>query len=125
MSYTISTAPYISGISTYPENLTYTPRTTPLFRFDNGPLFLHGNQTITNTMAFDQPKPSCTIQFGDEKFNLKEMRAKQEQLESENRALKLRVQKLETWFDHIRERSSIMDEFIKTVDEVIKQSVTK
>lgn len=30
-----------------------------------------------------------------------------------------RLEKLETWFDHIRQKSSIIDEFIKMADEVL------
>lgn len=128
MAFTYSYVPTVSG------NLTYTPRyhnynTTflPSNSFitnglTNDQIIFSGDQTISGTMTFEQAKPSCMIQFGKETFNLKEMREKQEKLESENKALKLRLQKLETWFDHIRERSSVMDEFIKTADEVIKQS---
>lgn len=31
-----------------------------------------------------------------------------------------RLQKLETWFDHIRQKSSMIDEFIKVADEAVR-----
>lgn len=55
-------------------------------------------------------------------LSVRTMRANQ--LHKQNKALALRVQQLETWFDHIRQKSSMIDEWIKTADEVLAEGVT-
>lgn len=66
-----------------------------------------GSYTITR----DPPcnPPNWKIQINGETFDLLEMRD-----------LKLRVQKLEAIFDHIRQKSSMLDEFIKIAESAVK-----
>ena len=56
--------------------------------------------------------PNFKIRMFGEDFNLLQMR-------DENRDLKRRVQKLEALFDHIRQKSSLIDEFIKIAESVM------
>lgn len=89
----------------------------------------------TPIAILNNKKYICDIQFGEwwepgeatlnrdhipiiyNVLSVKDMRI--DQLYKENKELKLRVQQLETWFDHIRQKSSMIDEWIKTADEVL------
>ena len=81
--------------------------------------FTLGNTTNTHLTI---PEPNPITLLTDNCPTITMIQTKQTQLEAENRELKRRLEKLETWFNHIRERSSMLDEFIKMGEQCIESA---